>query len=524
MTGRGLEVSFDERKIDAIFASVNQCRLPGAAVGISIGGRPVYRKGFGLANMELPQVLTPATRMRIASMTKPFACLAWLRLCEQGEARLDDPIGRYVPEVHPAMHAITVRQLMGHLGGNRDAHDICYQFSGTGRPVSSQQLLDLYRDAIGLNAAPDAAFCYNNGGYLLLSAAIEQLAGQPLEQALRELIFDPVGMHDTLLRRFDTDFVANSASLHMTTGSGAYEKSFMGTAYAGEGGMVSTVDDMLRWLAYMERSGRDFWEKMRLPQRLASGATTGYGLGLVTDCYRGVETISHAGGLMGGNSHMVKVPAAGLDVVVMVNRHDVVGMLLVNQIMDACLQGLPPVREWGRGDPLTGTFQSRETGRVLELFMRGSQQFAALDAFEIPLGLDEQGVLRPTGLFANPHQTLRRVAVGGAMHWSEFGTTDEFAPLTAAECDESTLITGCFDSLETRTRTSIGRGSAGVRWQTTGAFGSASYELICLGSRVWRARTHSAMPWGGVLTFDRNYRGFGFSNYRTRGLAFRRAV
>ena len=53
-------LSFDEAKVDAIFAEVNQCHLPGAAVGIAIDGKPVYRKGFGLASIELPVALSYA--------------------------------------------------------------------------------------------------------------------------------------------------------------------------------------------------------------------------------------------------------------------------------------------------------------------------------------------------------------------------------------------------------------------------------------------------------------------------------
>src|SRR5437762_7756253 len=94
-----LDVAFDERKIDAIFAELNQCHLPGAAVGIAIGGKPVYRKGFGLARMELPVVLSPAIRMRIGSTTKHFAAFAYLLLCEEGKAGIDDPLGKYFPEL-----------------------------------------------------------------------------------------------------------------------------------------------------------------------------------------------------------------------------------------------------------------------------------------------------------------------------------------------------------------------------------------------------------------------------------------
>src|SRR6202022_3356579 len=110
-----LAVEFDEKKIDAIFAKVDQCQMPGAAVGIAIGGKPVYRKGFGLASMELPLVLSPSIRMRIYSTAKHFTCLAYMLLCEGGKAGIDDPIGNVLPELHPVTRKVTMRQLMGHV-------------------------------------------------------------------------------------------------------------------------------------------------------------------------------------------------------------------------------------------------------------------------------------------------------------------------------------------------------------------------------------------------------------------------
>lgn len=115
-------VGFDVKKIDSIFSELDQCRLPGAAVGIAIDGKPVYRKWFGLASLELPVLLSPTTRMRIGSITKHFTCLSFLLLCEDGAAHIDDPIGRYLPDMHPVTHA--ARHLMGNIGGLRHAHDI----------------------------------------------------------------------------------------------------------------------------------------------------------------------------------------------------------------------------------------------------------------------------------------------------------------------------------------------------------------------------------------------------------------
>src|SRR5580698_9128865 len=97
----------DETAIDAIFASLNQCQLPGVAVGIAIDGVPVYRKGFGLASLELPHALTPSIRMRIGSTSKHFASLLYLLLCEEGLASLEDPIGRHIPELHESARGVT---------------------------------------------------------------------------------------------------------------------------------------------------------------------------------------------------------------------------------------------------------------------------------------------------------------------------------------------------------------------------------------------------------------------------------
>ena len=127
-----LPVLFDENAIDSIFSPVDQCHLGGAAVGIAIGGTPIYRKGFGLASMELPVVLSPSIRMRIGSVTKHFTSLAYMLLCEDGRAGIDDPIRKFLPHLNPVCHDISMRQLMSHVSGLRDSCDIRLRLSGYG--------------------------------------------------------------------------------------------------------------------------------------------------------------------------------------------------------------------------------------------------------------------------------------------------------------------------------------------------------------------------------------------------------
>jgi D-aminopeptidase len=526
------KVSFDEGRVDAIFAQLDQSHLPGAAAGIAIGGKPVYRKGFGLASMELPYALTPTIRMRIASTTKHFTALAYMLLCEKGKARIDDSIGRFLPDLHPITRDVTARQLMGNTSGLRDSHDICWNFSGTPH-VSTSDLMSFYRDIEDINAPPDTTWIYNNGGWSILTAMIERIAGNSLEDVLHESIFAPVGMHGTLLRRFDTDFVPNSATLHMMNARGVYEKAYLGVALAGEGGIVSTIDDMLRWLAHMTEpvvGTAATWQMMiSTPQTLVNGTSTGYGLGLIRGRYRGLEILHHAGGVNGGGAQMLKAPGLHLDVAVMVNRHDLFATQLAERVLDACVSDLQPVEMLPATSIVEGVFQSDTTGRVVQLFrsppssfVSADHQIVSINGFDIPARVDRNGVLHPMAGFEVFKQavTLR----GGlqkpdSITLSDFGNSDELVPVKRDQAGCAARIGGRFTSLATGTDVTIDN-QASASMRTVGRFGSMDFTLDHLAGRIWRARPQRLAPAGGILSFDENLAGFRFFTARTIALPF----
>lgn len=521
-------MTFDESAIDRIFAALDQSQAPGAAVGIAVGGRPVYRKGFGLANLELPVALSPSMRLRIGSTTKHFTCLAYMLLCEEGKAAPDDTVGKYLPELHPVTQRVKLGQLMSNTGGLRDVYDICWQFSGSAHEVASRELLALYRGIDDVNAAPGTAWIYNNGGFLILGAVIERITGQTLGGVLRERIFEPVGMHDTLLREFDSDFVANSATLHMTGPGGKFNRSYLGTAQAGEGGMVSTVDDMLRWLAHMEApvvGTAETWRALKTPRSLANGTSTGYGLGLMTDTYRGLETLAHGGGVLGGNSQMLKVPSLGLDIVVMVNRHDVFACMLANEMLDTLVPGLDAVEDAPAGQISSGAFRSPTTGRIIQLLGRDGQQFFSIDGSDWPCIRTKDGVLKHLPIWSQIQQAVRMV--GNPEHptslwFTEFGATDELVRIPPANDVRSKDIEGRYQSAIADTEATICPNGSGLSLVTVGSFGRSTFALESLGEGVWRARFNGAWPQGGVLSFQHDGGGFLFSGSRNRALSFQR--
>lgn len=531
MSHSTLAVEFDARRIDAIFAQLDQCRLPGAAVGIAIRGRPVYREGFGLASIELPVLLSPSTRMRICSVTKHFAAFAYMLLCEEGSARIDDPLVKYLPEMHRVTHQVSMRQLMGNISGLRDVHGLCWQLSGMQSSVSSADLLSLYRSIDDVNFAPGGAYCYNNGGFLLLSAAIERITGRSLEEVLRERVFEPVGMYATLLRRSDSQFVSNCATAHMTTPSGTFERLLVGTSVAGEGGIVSTVDDMLRWLAHMDapKVGKlSTWAVMKAPQILANGTSTGYGLGLATGHYRGVETLTHPGGWLGANAQMLKVPAAGLDIVVMVNRHDVSSTVLANKILDACLPGLEPAEEGFNGPFFTGTFRSSRTHRVIRLLAKEGQQIVAVDGMDMSVYRDEDGVFRPMGLMGFLKQAVNLIgdpAQPASLCLDDYGNLDELAPAHATNKPDLRTICGRYCSDSTGAEATVFGMGDGWQLRTAGPFGSIVYDLESLADGIWQLKsTTSAAQWSGIVSFEGDGRQLRLSSWSNWALPFRRCA
>ncbi len=313
----------------------------------------------------------------------------------------------------------------------------------------------------------------------------------------------------------------------MATLAGTFEKSYLGTALAGEGGIASTVDDMLRWLAHMDNpviGTATTWQLIKAPLSLVNGATTGYGLGLISDRYRGADTISHAGGVLGGNSQLIKVPIVGLDVVVLVNRHDVLGMRLANRIIDACITGLDP-EEVAQAASASGTFRSAVTNRVIQLLDNEGQQIASIDGFDLPC-LRQGVLLRPIPEYSSIKQTLILQgdrAQPTSILLDDFGNVDELHVASPVNKASFHGMAGTYRSDTTRTEAVISESGDGAQMKTFGRFGSMEFSLECIADGIWRARPANApFPLGGVLSFDPVNTGFSFSTSRMRLLPFRR--
>jgi CubicO group peptidase (beta-lactamase class C family) len=112
------------QRIDALFASWDNARSPGCALGVNRNGILVYSRGYGMANLEYDIPITSDSIFHIGSVSKEFTAFAIALLANDGTLSVDDDVRRYVPEIPDYGKKITIRHLLNHTSGLRDAWDL----------------------------------------------------------------------------------------------------------------------------------------------------------------------------------------------------------------------------------------------------------------------------------------------------------------------------------------------------------------------------------------------------------------
>ncbi len=523
-----------EAALDDLFSAFDRTDAPGLAVGVAQCGTPIYHRAFGLASVELPAALTPSMRMRIGSTTKHFCCLIVMLLAEEGRLSMEDSPRRHLPELPEWAEAITLRQLMSHTSGMRDSLDLIMQFSGVGRSVPDGAQLALLVSQQDVNFNPGESWNYCNGGYVLLTEIVERICDQPLAMVLQERVFGPADMQDTLLWPLDTDLLANSATLHVPTLTGGFSRGVFGPPIKGEGGVVSTVDDMLKWLAHMDAptmGSAATWAALKTPYVLNNGASSGYGLGLFVSEYRGTRIVHHAGGVVGGASQMLKAPDHDLAVVILTNRSGVIDpTTLTKRVLDLLIPNLASDPPSDRPAPLPlGAYYDATGGTAIAV--TGSGETTAAEVFSSVVGFEAGTRSWVSSSVAYPAEL--QAVVDGAGRAAEldlcvFGEHHRLpavtAPTSAGTLKDSGLE-GVYVCRPAHAKATIRVEGHLATLHMRGSFGGVDYQLQPLTTGVWSCKTgNPLLPLGGILEFGSDHSGFRFSSVRTRRLAFERAT
>jgi CubicO group peptidase (beta-lactamase class C family) len=341
--GRALEV-------DALFASRRGTDGPGCAVAVSQGGEVVLSRAWGMAELEHGVPNTPGTVFEAGSVSKQFVAAAVLLLAQEGRLSLDVPVRTYLPELSGPQGAVTLRQMLHHTAGLRDWGSVV---EAAGWPRGSRvythaHVLDVMRRQRALNFPAGTESLYSNSGYNLAAIVVERVSGQSLEAYTHARLFAPLGMRHTRWREDHTALVKGRATAYSPRDGGWHEDMPYENVY-GQGGLLTTVEDLLRWnenFVHARVGGRAFVERMQERARLVDGREIAYALGLVVGRWRGVPEVSHLGATAGYRAFLARYPAQHLSVALLCNAADAKVAELAHGVAEAFLAGhLQPVRE-----------------------------------------------------------------------------------------------------------------------------------------------------------------------------------
>lgn len=309
-------------EFDKIFAPKFPPGGPGCAVLVARKGDVIYRKAYGMANLELNVPMTPDNVFRIASLSKQFTAVAILQLGEKGLLSIDDDIKKFIPDFVVGDKTITIANLLSHTSGIKNITDTEHMKEGKRKNWTPAELVEAIKK-LPSDFAPGTAFRYSNSGYLLLGYIIEKASGKSYEQYISENIFKPLHMDHAYYDHAQT-VVPGRASGYVSISDKQYVNAdFIDQSFPyAAGALMMSVDDMYKWnkgLYTYTIVKKETLEKAHTPFVLADGKKTTYGFGWGLGNLMGSPIRQHGGGIDGFNTFVAYLPLEDVFVVTFSN-------------------------------------------------------------------------------------------------------------------------------------------------------------------------------------------------------------
>lgn len=325
-----LAISFGQTKTKQLDDLLNKYTEYGQFQGsvlVAENGKVIYKKGFGMANMEWDIPNAPDTKHRLGSITKQFTAMLIMQLVADGKLDLQSPVSKYLPDYSKVNgDKITIHQLLTHTSGTPNYTSFPKFFKDMSRnPYTPTEMLKTFADST-LNFTPGERFAYSNSGYILLGAIIEKVTGKSYETVLQEKIFDPLKMKNTGYDHHNVILKKRATGYEMK-GSIPENSPYidMSTPYAA-GSMYSTVEDLFLWdqALYTEKLlPKKYMDMMYEKYIPAFGEFYGYGWSIgempIGNTKDSTSIIGHGGGINGFNTLITRIPAEKSTIILLNN-------------------------------------------------------------------------------------------------------------------------------------------------------------------------------------------------------------
>lgn len=325
-----------EKQIDSLFSQYNS-KTAGVSVGIVKDGEVIFKKGYGMANLEYDILIKPKTIFNIGSVSKQFTTFSIYLLEKQGKISLDDDIRKYIPELPIYEQKITIKHLCSHTSGLKDQWALL-TLAGWRMDdiITSEHVMKIIGKQKELNFTPGSQFKYSNTGFTLLTEIVKRVSGKSFSEFAKENIFKPLGMENTFVYDDNEKIIKNRAYSYGNE-NGLYSKRNLNSSSFGPSNVYTTVEDLSKWTANFENPKvgdinfiNHFNEKALLdngePAILAvsDGETIYHAKGQFIRNYKGLNVYNHTGSDAGFKSYLGRFQDNKLAIILLSNDENFV--------------------------------------------------------------------------------------------------------------------------------------------------------------------------------------------------------
>lgn len=299
--GQTLDKNDLEAKIDALIPTQVNDSTPGLIIGVVQKGELIFSKGYGLANISYGISNDPKMVYNIGSVSKQFLGYAFAMLHVKGDLNIDDPVNKYLENWPEFEHKVTLRHLLTHTSGYREAYTMS---NLAGRTVgvdhlSREECLEVVRRQPQLEFIPGSRYTYNSTAWVILAEVFEKITGQPADEWVENNILKPLEMNDTQIESFVGEVILNTAESYSYNKEQGYINQESNRAIFGAAEVYSSIPDLVKWVnnyRTAEIGGKAVNDLFLDPFILSDKSNSEYALGIGNSSYRGLKRYRHTGG------------------------------------------------------------------------------------------------------------------------------------------------------------------------------------------------------------------------------------
>lgn len=307
-------------KIDSLLEEKYKPNVPGSVFLISKKGKIIYKKAFGLADIELNSVMKVESVFEIGSITKQFTAMAILMLYERGKLSLYDDITKFIPDYPTNGNKITIHHLLTHTSGILNFTDMKSINEISKKDLTPNELIDFFKNE-PMDFKPGEKFKYNNSGYVILGYIIELLSGNSYGDYIERNILQRIGMNSSHYASHEK-IINNRASGYQDKNGFINCKYISFSIPYSSGSIMSNAEDMFKWQQAIRNNiliSQKTTEKLFMNYSLNNNEKINYGYAWHIKEINGAAIFEHGGSIFGFKAMSVYIPSEDIYVIGLTN-------------------------------------------------------------------------------------------------------------------------------------------------------------------------------------------------------------